>query len=214
MLDRRDVNTNEKIKGLIGQESLLKRLKTHRVFRFRVEKWWWVSHLPAVVLLYFFWPGLWDKVSILYLVLVSIYALVITAAGGEHVAEAAKEDWQLASLIPDLRLRFTAGDGVEYQVHTTLIVQSPLQAAITSFNSSTLNSVPFCAGSAWGERHHLEVLRRQTASDLLSSATVGDPPLDVARSSSASKRPIFVTLPSIQSGPRPEHFAMALMAGP
>jgi hypothetical protein len=41
-----------------------------------------VLHLPAVALLYFFWPVLWDKASILYLALVSIYALVITAAGG------------------------------------------------------------------------------------------------------------------------------------
>jgi len=37
-----------------------------------------------VVLLYFFWPELGDKVSILYLALVSIYALVITAAGGNR----------------------------------------------------------------------------------------------------------------------------------
>jgi hypothetical protein len=50
-----------------------------------------VSHLPAVVLMYFFWPNLWDKVSILYLALVSIYALVITAAGGEQAAEAANK---------------------------------------------------------------------------------------------------------------------------
>jgi hypothetical protein len=41
--------------------------------------------------MYFFWPELWDKVSILYLALVSIYALVITAAGGEQAAEAAAE---------------------------------------------------------------------------------------------------------------------------
>jgi len=61
---------------------LLKRLKTDRALRFRLEKWWWVLHLPAVALLYFFWPVLWDKASILYLALVSIYALVITAAGG------------------------------------------------------------------------------------------------------------------------------------
>jgi hypothetical protein len=70
---------------------LAKRLQVDRVLRFRVEKWWWVAHLPAVVLMYFFWPELWDKVSILYLALVSIYALVITAAGGEQAAEAASE---------------------------------------------------------------------------------------------------------------------------
>jgi hypothetical protein len=70
---------------------LLKRLKSDRVFRFRLEKWWWVAHLPAVVMLYFFSPGLWDKLSILYLALVSIYALVITAAGGEQAAEASQK---------------------------------------------------------------------------------------------------------------------------
>lgn len=69
----------------------LKRLKTDRVFRFRLEKWWWVSHLPAVVVMYFVWPDVWDKVSILYLALVSIYALVITAAGGEQAAEASQK---------------------------------------------------------------------------------------------------------------------------
>jgi hypothetical protein len=36
-----------------------------------------VAHLPAVVVMYFVWPDLWDKASILYLALVSIYALVI-----------------------------------------------------------------------------------------------------------------------------------------
>jgi hypothetical protein len=41
--------------------------------------------------MYFVWPDVWDKVSILYLALVSIYALVITAAGGEQAAEAAQK---------------------------------------------------------------------------------------------------------------------------
>jgi hypothetical protein len=50
-----------------------------------------MAHLPAVVVIYFVWPDLWDKVSILYLALVSIYALVITAAGGEQAAEAAQK---------------------------------------------------------------------------------------------------------------------------
>jgi hypothetical protein len=70
---------------------LYRRLKTNRALRFRIEKWFWLAHLPAVVLMYFFWPELWEKVSILYLALVSIYALVITAAGGEQAAEAAAE---------------------------------------------------------------------------------------------------------------------------
>jgi hypothetical protein len=50
-----------------------------------------VAHLPAVVVMYFVWPDLWDKASILYLALVSIYALVITAASGEQAAEASQK---------------------------------------------------------------------------------------------------------------------------
>lgn len=46
------------------------------------------SHLPAVIVTYFVWPDLWDKVSILCLVLVSIYAVVITADGRGPAAEA------------------------------------------------------------------------------------------------------------------------------
>jgi hypothetical protein len=57
----------------------------------RLEKWWWVAHLPAVVVVYFILPDLWDKVNILYLAVVSIYAGVIWAAGGEQAAEAAQE---------------------------------------------------------------------------------------------------------------------------
>jgi hypothetical protein len=37
----------------------------------------WSFHLPAVVLLYFAWPGIWEKISILYLALVSIYANIV-----------------------------------------------------------------------------------------------------------------------------------------
>jgi len=57
--------------------------------RFRVKKWWCAANVPAVVLVYFFWHDLWDRVSILYLALVSILALVDTATGGEQSAEAA-----------------------------------------------------------------------------------------------------------------------------
>lgn len=34
----------------------------------------WVFHLPVVIVLYFLFPETWEKVSILYLALVSIYA--------------------------------------------------------------------------------------------------------------------------------------------
>lgn len=36
----------------------------------------WICHFPVVVFLYFAFPQTWDKISILYLALVSIYANV------------------------------------------------------------------------------------------------------------------------------------------
>lgn len=36
----------------------------------------WLCHFPVVIFLYFVFPDTWEKVSILYLALVSIYANV------------------------------------------------------------------------------------------------------------------------------------------
>ena len=36
----------------------------------------WICHFPVVIFLYFVFPDTWEKVSILYLALVSIYANV------------------------------------------------------------------------------------------------------------------------------------------
>jgi hypothetical protein len=69
----------------------LRRLKTDKALRYRVEKWWWVLNVPAALCLYIFQPDVWERVSIIYLALVSIYALVITAGGAEQAAEAAAE---------------------------------------------------------------------------------------------------------------------------
>lgn len=69
----------------------LHKVLSNKAFRYRVEKWWWVSNLPAVVILFFFFNAFWVTISTLYLVLVSIYALVITAGGAEQAAEAAAE---------------------------------------------------------------------------------------------------------------------------
>lgn len=74
-----------------GVKKHLNHVMSDKAFRYRVEKWWWVSNLPAVVFLFFFFPHFWETVSTLYLVLVSIYALVITAGGAEQAAEAAEE---------------------------------------------------------------------------------------------------------------------------
>ena len=36
----------------------------------------WLCHFPVVIVLYFVYPDTWEKISILYLALVSIYANV------------------------------------------------------------------------------------------------------------------------------------------
>lgn len=69
----------------------LNRILEDKSFRYRVEKWWWVSNLPAATYLAIFQTKIWDMISILYLALVSIYALVLTAGGAEQAAEAAHE---------------------------------------------------------------------------------------------------------------------------
>jgi hypothetical protein len=69
----------------------LRRVMSDKAFRYRVEKWWWVANIPAVLYLFTFQRALWDAISVLYLTLVSIYALVLTAGGAEQAAEAASE---------------------------------------------------------------------------------------------------------------------------
>lgn len=67
----------------------LHRVLNDKAFRYRAEKWWWVANIPAVLYLFFFHRALWEQISVLYLTLVSIYALVLTAGGAEQAAEAA-----------------------------------------------------------------------------------------------------------------------------
>jgi hypothetical protein len=69
----------------------LNRVLNDKAFRYRVEKWFWVANVPAALFMYVFYRSLWESVSILYLALVSIYALVLTAGGAEQAAEAAVE---------------------------------------------------------------------------------------------------------------------------
>lgn len=56
--------------------------------RYRYEKWFWYAQLPAAVILFTFFRQLWDAVSILYLVLLSIWAPASTADGNEESAKA------------------------------------------------------------------------------------------------------------------------------
>jgi hypothetical protein len=69
---------------------LYQRVKSNPALRFRIKKWFWTANPPGVVAI-FFMPEVWDKVSILYLALVSVWALVDTAASGEQAAKAAKQ---------------------------------------------------------------------------------------------------------------------------
>jgi hypothetical protein len=66
-------------------------LMNDKAFRYRVEKYFWMTNIPAATYLALWQTPLWDKISILYLALVSIYALVLTAGGAEQAAEAAAE---------------------------------------------------------------------------------------------------------------------------
>lgn len=69
----------------------LQRVMHDKAWRYRVEKWWWVSNIPATIYLFIWHRRFWDDFSILYLAEVSIYALVLTAGGAEEAATAAAE---------------------------------------------------------------------------------------------------------------------------
>jgi hypothetical protein len=59
---------------------LIDRLRTDKALRFRVEKWFWITMIAPTVI--------WLRESVLWVALLSIYALVITASGAEQAAEA------------------------------------------------------------------------------------------------------------------------------
>ena len=68
------------------------RLTMHqKVLRYRIEKFTWIAITMGVLGLYELDEKLWTKLSILYLALVSNYALVLTAGGAEQAASAALE---------------------------------------------------------------------------------------------------------------------------
>jgi len=83
----------------------------------------WAANLPAVAIVYLYWPALWDNASILYLALVSVWGLVDTAASGERQRRLHKRRITLGPDVLDLHLGLAGGDCVEYQGHGALIVQ-------------------------------------------------------------------------------------------
>jgi hypothetical protein len=58
------------------------RLKNDKALRFRLEKWFWVAMILPTVL--------WWHDSVLWVGLLSVYALVLTASSREEAAEAAR----------------------------------------------------------------------------------------------------------------------------
>lgn len=56
--------------------------------RFRIEKWAWVALTVAVVVADVWFPAFWQRISIVYLAVVSNYALVAAFASCEQAAEA------------------------------------------------------------------------------------------------------------------------------
>jgi hypothetical protein len=59
--------------------------------RFRLEKWLWLTLTLAVLVADVFFPAFWQRISILYLAVVSNYALVATFASAEQAAEAKQQ---------------------------------------------------------------------------------------------------------------------------
>jgi hypothetical protein len=64
-------------------QKIIKRLRMDKALIYRIEKYFWVAMIAPTVL--------WLRDSVLWVSLLSIYALVITAAGAEQAAEAAAE---------------------------------------------------------------------------------------------------------------------------
>lgn len=56
--------------------------------RYRIEKMLWYVQIPLALLMYLFDRGQWEQISILYLALLSIWALGSTADGNEEAAKA------------------------------------------------------------------------------------------------------------------------------
>lgn len=56
--------------------------------RYRIEKIFWYLQMPLALLMFIFFNDLWMKISILYLALLSIWAVGSTADGNEEAAKA------------------------------------------------------------------------------------------------------------------------------
>lgn len=62
--------------------------------RYKIEKFIWYAQIPLALLMYFFDHKQWVQISILYLALLSIWALGSTADGNEEAAKARENSEQ------------------------------------------------------------------------------------------------------------------------
>lgn len=56
--------------------------------RYRIEKYFWYIQVPLAVLMFIFDRKQWEQISILYLAILSIWALGSTADGNEEASRA------------------------------------------------------------------------------------------------------------------------------
>lgn len=56
--------------------------------QFRLEKWVWAASIPPTLLWAILFEASWNKYGVLYVAMLSIYALVKGAGGQEQAAEA------------------------------------------------------------------------------------------------------------------------------
>lgn len=56
--------------------------------QFRIEKWLWAASIPPTLAWAILAPSSWNRFGVLYVAMLSIYALVKGAGGQEQAAEA------------------------------------------------------------------------------------------------------------------------------
>lgn len=65
----------------------MKRLDPNSRSRWKIEKRTWYLQIPLAIALFIFDRHLWNEVSVLYLVILSLWAPASTADGNETTAE-------------------------------------------------------------------------------------------------------------------------------
>ena len=98
---------------IAGVHLLFRRFEGDPKTQYTWHKWamrFWLVNAVAVVVVFTFAPGLWRQVSVLYLVLVSLYANAATDFGAMSAAEAAA-DGPVSAYSIDVETETTEGAG-------------------------------------------------------------------------------------------------------